>query len=525
MARLVTDADRKVIPRWRTYDATRKLGELDSAALSRRHPQVTADFMASKIVHWQKHKSIGHASDLVGTGLSLGRSTEVADAAHYLLREDLSVSSWARELATCALNRSTNSRPSLSPKSRRPDLNPTPVDIATLHARVKTLRSILRAESRDPISWVDLARAYACLGLGDQANRCMTIAYQLGGNNRFVLRSASRLSIYLDDPGRAHDMLIRSDSTRHDPWLLAAEIAISSITSKTSRLVRTGQRILAGQQFSPRQVSELASAIATLELDRGSVRKSKRLFRQSLQDPTENSIAQAAWAARHHRGIGFDHEFLNRPNTFEAESWTSFRVGQWQRAVESCKLWLFDQPFSSRPAIQGSFLAAITLEDYATSEYFAQQGLMAKPWDAKLLNNLAFALINLGKLDEGRHALAKATRSQLSQEDRTMLQATHGLLEIRAGNIQLGRELYSRAYSMAERIKGGDRGTLLALASTFQVFEEAAVVRTAKDIDETRALLNRALIDVRRTAPPVSTLLEDRLTRVKSQLDNMDLVS
>ena len=205
----------------------------------------------------------------------------------------------------------------------------------------------------------------------------MTVALQLGGNNRFILRSAGRLWISQDDPERAHSVFTKSDRTRHDPWLLAAQIAIGSIARRQPRLVKDAQRMLTGSRFLPSQLSELASAVATLELDYGGVKKSKKLFRQSLEDPTENSIAQAAWASRHHKGIDFDHEFLNLPNTFEAKSWTFYQEGEWKRAIENCKLWLFDQPFSTRPSVHGSFLAAVALEDYDMSEYFAKQGLLA----------------------------------------------------------------------------------------------------------------------------------------------------
>ena len=321
-----TDADRRVIPRWRTYDETRRLGELSSISQPRAHQEVIADFLSSKVVEWHRNRTVGHASDLVGAGLTLGREADIIDAAKFLLREDISVSPWARELAERALR---------GPQHLGPGLEPRPIDKSTLHVQVRTLRGLLHSEPKDPISWVDLARAFACLGLGDQAKRSMTIALQLGGNNRFVLRSAGRLWISLDDPERAHSVFTRSEKTRYDPWLLSAEIAIGSIAGRPPRLVKPAQRMLSGRQFLPGQLSELASAVATLEISHGGVRKSKRLFRQSLEDPTENSIAQVAWAARHYSGIDFDHELLNLPNTFEAKAWTFYQHGQWKRAVEN----------------------------------------------------------------------------------------------------------------------------------------------------------------------------------------------
>ena len=504
MAGFSIDADRRVIPRWRTYDVTRLLGELDSIDSPPRHAAVISDFLASKVTDWRRNRTVGHASDLVGAGLTLGRETEVADAAQFLLRDDLSVSAWTRELADHALR---------VPVATMSGLNPRAVDQSALYARIRALRHLLHTEPKDPISWVDLALAYACLGLGHQANRCMTISLQLSDNNRFVLRSAGRLYIYLDDPERAHSVFIKSNRTRHDPWLLSAEIAIGSIAARPPRLVKAARRMLSGSRFLPSHLSELASAVATLDLKNGSVRKSKRLFQQSLVDPTENSIAQVAWAARQNRRIGFDHQFLSRPNTFEAESWIAFQEGRWERAVEQCKLWLFDQPFSSRPSTQGSFLAAVALEDYSTSEYFAKQGLIANPSDPTLLNNLAFSLISRDKFNETKLALSKIDRSKLSDLERAVLQATDGLFEFRVGHVRRGRELYSNAYSIGRQIKDGSQIMLLALAFTFHAIEEASVEANSKHVMDIQPLLDKALEAVRKAPAPFSGLLEEKLKK------------
>ena len=42
-------------------------------------------------------------------------------------------------------------------------------------------------------------------------------------------------------------------------------------------------------------ISELASALATVEFSENNLRQSKKLIKLSLKEPTENSIAQAIW--------------------------------------------------------------------------------------------------------------------------------------------------------------------------------------------------------------------------------------
>ena len=214
MAGFSSDKNRKIIPRWRTFDKTLRLGELNSVVPPRAHLQLTSDFLAPKIMDWLQHQTVGHAADLVGAGLTLGREREVAKAARFLLQDDLNVSPWARELAERALRTPDNTE--VSPSSKT-------LEKSTLHAQVRTLRHLLRNEPRDPITWVELSRAYAILGLGEQAERSMTVGLQLAMNNRFVLRSASRLWVHLKDPEKAHDIIVRAERTPYDPWLLAAE--------------------------------------------------------------------------------------------------------------------------------------------------------------------------------------------------------------------------------------------------------------------------------------------------------------
>ena len=496
MAGFSTDEDRKVIPRWRTFDRTLRFGELDSVLPSRAHQQITSDFLASKTSDWLEHRTIGHAADLVGSALSLGREKEASEAAVFLLQDNTDVSPWARELGERALGNVEDTE----------IVNPEPLGQAALHERVQTLRAFLRAEPRDPVTWVELSRTYIILGLREQAERSMTVALQLAINSRFVLRAACRLWIVLDDPERAHDIIIRADRTRYDPWLLAAEIAVGSIDEKTPRFIKPARQILAGGQFALGDISELASAVATLELSSGGIKKSKRFFGLSLDQPTENSIAQAAWASRQNSTIRLDHQYLDRPSTFEARSWYHYSEGQWRQAIDECQLWLYDQPFSSRPSIHGSYVSATALEDYVKSEKFAREGLIVNPSDFSLLNNLAFALINLGSLDGAKEALSRAKRLQLSVKYQAVLEATNGLLAFRSGNVSVGRQMYADARSKARKL--GDN-KLLASASAFHAIEEMA-----QDSSDGSSVRSEALKLLQGEQDPISRVLERRLGKL-----------
>ena len=483
------------MPRWRSFRDTLELGELASVSSALRHTDVEEDFLASKLTAWSEHRNAAHAADLVGAAVVLGRESEVASAARFLLGSRASASPWAKGLARRALRLPA----SVSAPNRPPAL---PSDEA--RSAVRTFRELLTLEPRDPITWVELSRAYSTLGHGERSARSMKVALQLAPDNRFVLRSASRLWIHLDDPEQAHDIIARSAATPGDPWLLAAEIATAAAAARTPRQVKWARRVLGEDKLPALHLSELASAFATMELGAGSSRKARRLYQRSLHDPTDNSLAQVVWASRHHRVVAPTREQLHLPRAFEARSADDYLQGDWQSCLEGSRLWLLDQPFSSRPAIQGSYVAAVVLEDYAASEKFAQNGLVANPSRFNLLNNLAFSQINQGHFSDAEETLERAQRSAKADRQKAVLGATEGLLHFREGRVERGRQRYRDAIAIAKSLK--DK-RLLALASAFYALEER---RTVSEYASVAALEALRRLDIK--DEPTMAVLRDRLS-------------
>lgn len=502
MAGFIGYEDRRVIPRWRTFNKTLSLGELDPVENNYVHFRISYDFLAQKISDWRKYRTVAHATDLVGSAsLIIGKTEDVniIAAARFLLRDDISVSPWSREIARRILKR---------PDTNESISNVEEVDKKILYSHVSHFRQLLKVEPKDPITWVELSRTYACLGLREQAQQSMTVAVQLAMNNRFVLRSASRLWIYLDDTERAHHILLKSDKTPYDPWLLSAEIAIGSINGRTPRFIRPARRMLMKEEFVNEHISELASALATLEFLDGSMNKAKKLFRKSLIQPTENSIAQAGWASRRkHGSIDFDHRYLQIPNTFEAISRICYHNSLWEDAIQQCIEWQFDQPFSSRPYGYGSYISAVALEDYSKSKKFAEQGLFTNPSNFTLMNNLTYSLIKNNDMEKAwKNILAMQRLRSLSDKDKLVLQATRGLWEFRNGNVENGRKSYTDALSMARKIK--DK-RLLASASVFYALEEIS------QEESDQSVISRAFHNMKQVHDPIFRVLEHRLSQAK----------
>ena len=500
MASFDSDRNRDIIPRWRPLDQTLRLKQLDSVERPPDIGEVEKDSLQQKLLDWQRHQSVGHATDLLGTGIALRETRDLIDAANFLLDSDLRLSPWAYDLANQVLRRSGAT---VQPTG----LLHSPIK-SDLWREVRTFRQMLRSEAKDAVTWAELSRIYACLGNYRQAERCMTVSVQLAPSSRFILRSASRLWTHLKDPGHGYHVLVRSDRTRHDPWLLGAAIATSSLAHKGPPHVKDARRMITGGRFSISQTTELASALAMLELRDGSRKKAKRYFVKSLEDPNENSLAQAAWAQRQRFvNVRLDHLYQKVPNTFEANFWYCYEEGNWEQSVEQCRQWSYDQPFSSRPYGLGSYVAGTALEDYDECKSFCERGLVANPRDFMLLNNLAFAEINLGNLEKAQKLIARLKQLQHSEEERVVFQATLGLWHFRSSNVSAGRERYSSACSNAGMMKNKDLGRLLlGLATTFHAIEELAAGNSSE-----RAIVLKAFENLKPITDPISGALRKRL--------------
>jgi tetratricopeptide (TPR) repeat protein len=386
---------------------------------------------------WDENRSLSFAADLVGAALVRGMPERAREAAEFIVSLGGAVPLSAMSLARAALG--------LQVSDIAGDL-PTSPSNADLRRTAGRLKARLRDAPRNPPLWVDLARAYTLLGQPEPAVRAMRTALALAPDNRFVLRSAARLFLHLEDPERAYSLLRTAEATRHDPWLLAAEIAVASATERTPRFIKDGERMLVEIESAPLHISELASAIGTIELAGGRLRRARRLFREALRLPTDNALAQAQWAVTNQIGLVLTTNDLDRPRSFEARSLMHRSKGQWEPALEEAKRWLYDEPFSRYAAASASYLASVPLERYEEAADLVRLGLATTPRDPLLLNNLTFALASSGRLEKAEETFRQISPDQFESSDlRATLCATKGLLFYRRGNLEQGRLHYERA--------------------------------------------------------------------------------
>lgn len=499
MSEINEDLDRQVVPRWRSSAATAKLGEL--SALRPNPPTHFAPELLTDILEdWSRNPGLSVAADLVSAAFVIGCPSVARDAARFVLADNRAPTA-ARELAKRALDEAET-----GPTEPLPDMpiQPQPSQLPGLihHARER-----LRVHPINPVMWTNLALLFTVMGGRRKAQRAMRSALTLAPGNRFVVRAASRLFLHEGDRELAHHVLLSAPALKRDPWILASEIAVASTRKKTSEFIKLARKFLETERYSPFHLSELASALATLEAHAGNMKVARRHCRLSLTQPTENAIAQAAWLDRNSGGILSCHVAeageLHSP---EASAWFAARNGSWNSALDQAHQWQADQPFSSRPAILGSYIASTGLEDYDEAARIAERGLRSNWTDATLRNNLAFAHARAGKITEASQVLSQLKDSMIDARSRICLTATRGLIAFRSGNLVAGRELYRDAIEMA-----AGEPLLRSIAKIYRAIEEVRVG------SETAQVLRAEAIDVASGLPsPLNRVFRDKLNKAKA---------
>jgi len=311
--------------------------------------------------------------------------------------------------------------------------------------KIAVLRTAVRSCAARPLVWSELARQYLIVGQYEKAKKAMAVALRLSHGSRYILRAATRLYVEVECPDEALHLLRSKESMQSDPWLIAAEIATSSLMSKRSRQIDAGRRFLNSFGGNERQLSELASAIGTIELISGGYKEAKALFRKSLVDPTENSLAQAQWAHGMDLNLPIPESAWTSGDPHEARALMYRRDRNWSQAISACAEWLYLEPYSDQAAILGSYMG-FRPEHNRLAEQFASVGLNSNRNSFQLLNNRAVMRAYLGKVDEAYDDLTAALDIPEAHDDAHLL-ATLGLLAYRSGMHEVGKRFYFSSIS------------------------------------------------------------------------------
>lgn len=487
--------ERFVVPRWRPFRATRALGELDHPRIGAE--QTLSDAEDSPDTHrFEESPGLHMASDVLDQALNRpGTPNEALPAARFVLGA-ANAPPDMRRLAQMIEGRV---------RGLTPDADDRDLDLPEPAAQVRHWRRSLRRFPRNPTAWMDLALAQTIGGDLNRARRSVITALALAPHNRFILRSASRFFVHIADPERAKAILTTAATQSGDPWLMAAEIATSQISGRASTLILPARRTLQARQFLPAHASELACAVASLDLGSGNDKRARKFLYQALEDPTENTVAQAEFESRRSR-ISVPETLVAQEGRFEAQALDFASRSLWTQSISAAQQWQADQPFAPDPAMYLSYIAAVRLEDYETARRAAAIGFVANPHSSMLANNLAFALANLGDWEMASQTLERIAEGSLKPPEVPVVSATQGLVAFRAGDPERGRLLYSAAVAEASRQSATDQA---AFAATYWAREELRIGSPFAT-----EVVGAARIAVERSRHPDARAVFDRLSQL-----------
>ena len=326
--------------------------------------------------------------------------------------------------------------------------------IPNIGEQISLARASTKKEPNNPFAWLSMARCYTLLGLHSkkQCEKAISIASALAPSNRYVARAAARYYIHRNLPDLAISTLLRSGRVKHDPWLASALVASREIAKLPQKSIRTYVRLANNLAWSDFSRSELLAGIASLEVKSGSVKSAKKIFRSVLKDPTENALAQAQWFSIFYKQLEIPDKTFLDTKAYEAIENKAFREGDWGRVIESSLAWQRLEPFSKRPALNGTMVALSVLEDSQSALELIKPAYVANKSDPLVANNHAVSLIYCGQLVEAERVLEEAIKDGRKTEIAS-LQATMGLLSFRYNQLELGRQLYEGAIDIFEMEK------------------------------------------------------------------------
>ena len=496
------DRPRNVIPRWRKFAATVEMGELGTPPRELRQEGGPPLDLAHRLARWRRTDAPVYSADLLSAGLVAGHYEAVGDAARELLKYEEPETIFQRLAAIRVLSGRT---PPREEGKKAPPPHGTPSNV---RSRIIAERRLLQYSPDNPIAWIELAHAYTAVGHGTKAERCFKAACHLAPDNRFVLRSATRFWIHDGDPEHSLWLLRRSRRTRVDPWLLAAELATSRVCDQAPREAKRAEKTLKSEKAVTLHSSELAAALGVMEFEHGHMRRARNLFLSALQQPTENTVAQAVWFNRYARNWRVENkiqEHLAAPRGYEALAWVRYKEGAWDQTVEALEDWLGDEPFASRPATDASYLATLAMEDHVRAETAAMRGLQANPGDSRLKNNLAVALLHQNRVEEAERIIARLPAAGDDSRGTATMTATRGLLAFREGLSQRGAQLYLAAADDAAAKSLTDVETQALFIGALEAIESGI----PKEHPLVRRAATRAKADL--SDSPVLELLRDRV--------------
>lgn len=437
-------SERRILPRWQASTKAAQTGGFASLKAPPKVTVISGQQFDSVQESFLASPDVGTAAEMLAIALLEGKEATAKSAAAFIEEHAAKAPATLLRFARSAIHQGDEQA------------------LAVTKTQVRSARSLLRLNPDNPLIWSDMARHYASLGHKERANRCMRIALQLAPDHSWMLRTASRFFVHQQDADGAHALLANHPRTRQDPWLIAAELACAQVCGRTPKYWKQANEILRFDKFAPRHISELATAVAMMELEgAGGRKRARKLVVRGLLAPTENTLAQIFWAKQQkHLGNGFGLDELLRDanDAYEADFRRALAEGDLLAALRAARTWCVDEPFAARPKAEVAYIASLLDDHDLTAEMERAVIRIDGEADPTLRMNALFSKLSSGILtiEKNREELLRIRGSLVNAIEQKKDEAYHaianlGLWHYRYGAIEDGWDLYQKAIAIAEK--------------------------------------------------------------------------
>lgn len=465
MSILHSKTDRRILPRWRLSKKASRSAEFFSTTRTKQVTANTEIFLNQAADDFERSPTIGMAAGLISSALLAGKTEKSEVAVEFVLEHENDSPHALLSLAKTLSNKEASDETELSHQ-----------------ISVAQTRELLRVYPNSPVLWSDMARHFASISNKKQAYRCMQTALKLAPDHRWMLRTSARFLVHQGDPIAAHKLLAQHSRTRHDPWLIAAELACAQVAGRPPKFWRQAGDILKRDSVAPVHFSELATAVAMMDLEAGEMKKARKCVNKGLVSPTENTLAQVFWAKENrHLNDGFKLDELVRSakDAYEADYQLNLANGELLKALASAETWADDEPFAARPKSEIAYIASL-LDNYDLVIKMASDvERLDSHKDPTLMMNSIFATLSSGKYSLESHGVSlerlcsKLTSVANENKDSYHALANLGLWHYRYGDKAKGKDFYQKAILITQKLHLTEAA---ALAATF-LAREAILAR------------------------------------------------
>ena len=485
---LYSGADiRTMIPRWRSLELTPNFEIVSAKNLNKTSLSFSNGkaHLAKFVAEWKRAPSLITASDLLDAAFVFGQNKETQEAALFVMTNKNYASEGLLTSAKCILFNHWKSKSAVS------TLENISHEIAL--AKIRHIKSILIDAPRDSIALTELARMYAYIGQTKQSEASLERALKLTPDNRYILRSAANFFSNNEKHEKALSYIWKSESVKSDPWIQAAEIALTTRSSKGPRFAGKQLRHSKTMSVKSHGASELLLGLASLEFKNGAKNKYvRKLVENSLPFATENGLAQAVWIGDQ---AGFElptYQLLkNTPRAFEASYYSLMEEEKYDRATVAAISWKNDQPLSPDASIEGAYTASVLIGDHSKGIEIANDALATHPNNFTIHNNLYYSQIVSGDVSGGLDTLKKLRHLADSEYRSMYLYAATGLLAYAVGDVEAGGAIYERTCELANEQK--DASSLIRAVIHWAEQDSKYANMDAKEFDDLSTVIDKRL--------------------------------